>query len=68
MTCLPSVLQPVLHRKVCSIAKYGDARTDALLVVATGGRNEWTLEEWNDLLRSLDACQDTLDDWYALNG
>ena len=61
-----SALENQRHRLVRAIARENSPAAEELFTVAAGQKKDWTLEEWNDLLRSLDVCEDKVDDWLAL--
>jgi hypothetical protein len=57
-------LADVKHLPVASAmkrVKYADVIVD----LAAGDQQSWTLAEWTELLRKLDNCRDTVEDWLS---
>lgn len=57
-------LDDVKHLPVAAAmkrAKYGDA----LVEHALSDRKHWTLAEWKEVLRKLDNCRDTVENWLS---
>lgn len=54
------------RRKVRAVARETGPHADQLFALAAGQRKEWTRADWEDVLRSLDVCEDTVEDWRAL--
>lgn len=38
---------------------------EALISIAAGEQKHWTLPEWEEMLRKLDNCRDTVEDWLS---
>ena len=57
------LLQDNGKRIVRSVMQRDGRLRDALINVAAGNREEWTLPDWCDLLRELDRCSLTINQW-----
>lgn len=57
----------VLRRKVCNVAAAGDTDENAmaLYTLAAGHKFSWTPEDWRAVLRKLDECEVTVEDWLS---
>lgn len=65
--CSTTALQMHLRKRVRAIARDASPCSEELFTIAAGPRKAWTLAEWQDVLSSLDACDDTVEDWLAIN-
>lgn len=65
--CSDSNLRTCLRKRVRAVARDTSPASEELFTIAAGTRKAWTRGEWADVLASLDACDDTVEDWLSIN-
>ena len=61
------LLARLKRQRIRRVAQRSDDASEALFHLAAAGRKDWTGPEWEDVLSELDRCDDTVEDWLAIN-
>ena len=59
----PDLLAPHLKRKVRIVAKESGPHVKQLFDEAADGRTEWDVDDWIKVLKTVDACEQTVEQW-----
>lgn len=60
---VPKILEPYADRKVRVVAKYGEKELWGLINIISGGRRVFNLYDYEEILRTIDSCEMSIQDW-----